>query len=703
MLTSARYHPALIENLPVKPADKNTLIFDRMGKINFMPLDLPALLITAGLDSSPQTVAIDPRELGNACILYAVAMREKIRIHADLPDDAEADNAEKRNKAEKRKEKITSALIRNMNAAIENRVDVAEEIYRSWQSLSQRKDLVRQLAVREAGQPNVADIPDRLDADNIPLLSGLVIRRSLLKLAGGKDNPGFHLLGQCFDLLIRNCLYIPFETHVKPSCWLFKLDNYIDFHLYHTDEHFTLSQQERAGLEAVQLQLQKELVQQSGQWLHTLKEYIRIEIEMAADECDIKSLSPAIKNLLAGEQEDFSKDEKIRDLLIRVRECLEMRRDTIVSMFNRDGNKADFSVGLFTQAVRHAIRKAALAMKLQFEPIEVLDIPSMQYTFSDLSFAIDQQVECVGISCYRTDLFEHTLLYMAGIEEFPPKCRFYPDSSVQNMHQHFTHFFLELDLASQSMKKLAAWLNGRYGEGTAELLPNHGKELHLPCIKLQLKTMIEQFLPDWHRAMVDRLTHNKRLKLAYQTLSSESGIGLDIITVMTASLGDPYGLKNSSHFFEALLLRAFDINDTLVLSNIFQSDSRIDSILDVDIMLRVSADTASRLVTSINRQFPLAAKLLPSIDGLDQQFISLDKQTFVSDAFITLIQNTLQRLSETDAEFMKTYQTLSGTYKAPASPLKKGIFSIFRKDEDNDKGSRHTNNSAQYNGRNNGL
>lgn len=461
---------------------------------------------------------------------------------------------------------------------------------------------------------------------------------------------------QSLNVLMGNSLGK--TMHVKPT---------IRELLFQLDRHFVVHSNKNQSEKWTQLQeqIQKELVIVTGDWLSNLKIYFDFEFKTVPKDCKKAALEMAFNNLLQGQFNNYCEDSSVSDFLEPFIPVLQMNKNTIDSFILREGDLKTIKVNLFHCGVHYVLRHIArdleielspdTTLQLDINPAALLNIRPHQYGFHSFAATINHLLQPFNININSAYIFEHTLLKLAGITEFPFDCKIssHNDTPATCYPFYCEYFHIKLGISAHSLKKLTNYLNQTYGDGTALIL-----QTKKSSFQMRLKTMLEAVLPDWNKVLITTFLKNPRILEAYQVSCAKAVIPLKQCLNFAENLLAPYPIKETSKagVFEILLLRAFGIKDIPLLGAKFSSFERIDAILDIDFSLAISAKNAKALVAAINKQFPHAAQIIhldTSSSIAARQHFAIDKKVFISDGFQLHLKKTLEYLISHDNDFVE--------------------------------------------------
>ncbi|STX28101.1 Uncharacterised protein [Legionella beliardensis] len=633
MPTNAHYFSSLAPN----PSNDSsyTLIFDYLGHINFYSLNVLQQINYQGVNQPINDIT-------NACILYAIAQKVDKEVGAADFCTWEA---------------VKDVLMANMNAAIMNREEVALEIFTSWQAFSQ---IVNTKGKPETDKNRLQPIPNF--PKQINSIIGTLLNEPLKKINSKQAiNPKDLIpLSLTLECITRNMAGAPFCLLLSEKNILFKLSRQMDAFLVSKLEEIqasSLSLQEKLQKKGeiqtsflpLQEKLQKDLVSQTGIWLTSLINFFDYELKgstITTFKSKIAELSKAINNLLSDEFSTLTGDDVIKQYIENLTRTMQLERMIVNSFIKRDNEIPNQLI--FQQATHFALRKAALNYDIALDPKVIFKFKPSYYDYNYFNLALGQLTNTIGITKHCINIFGYVLAQLAEINQFPTFCKIYENKTTHPNHlvSPTTHLFIELDLTLDNLIALVDNLNTRYGDKTASIAQSENP-FQNPRIKVDLPTLIEQILPDWHVCLINTLLAKNRIKEAYQNLSYYQNISLDYLLLLFQSQCTPLKKPFTPFIFVEILLTAFNIEEKPTYTHFFQSENRMDALFDIDIYLNISTAAANRLVSRINTAFPQAYATLQHTDidngsKIISQHISLDKQLFLDIEFQKHLSNTIR-------------------------------------------------------------
>lgn len=132
-----------------------------------------------------------------------------------------------------------------------------------------------------------------------------------------------------------------------------------------------------------------------------------------------------------------------------------------------------------------------------------------EHTYERLANELAKIVSPYNIDTNKCDIFEETLLKMAGVTEQPSSC------GLGKSQKTPMFFFFDLGLSYSAGFKFIRGINQKYGFGTLERSPdfNQGNTF---AIKAYLTTFIEKVLPDFKNYLAENLSVSERKKYLKQ-------------------------------------------------------------------------------------------------------------------------------------------------------------------------------------------
>ncbi|WP_131781070.1 hypothetical protein [Legionella gresilensis] len=648
MPTNAHYFPNLVPN---QPKDNSlTLIFDYLGKISFYSLNLLPTVNYPIAHNKSKTIALS--DITNASILYAVACSSR-----EVVGSANFCNIDI----------VQNVLIAKMNIAITNRKEVALEIISSWHKFAQFTQDNNKFSSNKSLLPTIEDFPEKINRVIYTLLTNQINQLKKEEAANKKlENKAkqskilkdLSQLSLTLECITRNMVGATFCLKLDIESLLFKLAKQVDAFVCHNTNN-----ELKNYFTPLQELLQREMIAHYGDWLHSLIEYLYIELsdnrppewdDSITDKESIDNvlnyssdLSNAIINLLKDEFSLSSNNSAVEEQLEATRQAMQLKKTFIDSLLKRDGLTAE-KIGLdrLQEATHYALTKAALNSHITIEPSAIHKFkPSYNYEY--VNFLLNHLSSLFGITQNQVNIFGFLLAKMAHISQFPTFCTIEGENSTRPDSLIFPaqNIIMKLDLSAKNTQALIDFLNINYGINTAT--PPVNPDTH---IKINLVTLIEKILPDCYQHLVLMLLKNDRIKEIYPQIAFYRTSIEDLLLPFQkqcTALRRPF----SYSLFAATLLKAFNIDANPSYIEMFRNENRTDALLDVDIYFGdMSLAVANELVKRMNASFPKAYATVHD-KSLDSelpnlyQHISFDKTLLSNHYFNNLIANKLKQIS----------------------------------------------------------
>lgn len=351
-----RPNPADLKDKKEAPQNK-TLMFDSTGKIN--------VFITGDVDqkikhTDPQSEGgntyleqINSNEITNAIILHVIAEREgKVIGSRDFNYEA-----------------VFEAIKKHISPSIANPDDVAREIYNSWHSLSSKGGLIRNVTegrvTVETSRPRGVALPSLSD---IPSFEGFLrgLMNAYLDTNLNDVNIELWSIKQSMELFLSTRAGLASNQNSGERALQAA---------YMIEQHKNSPANAKPENSARLNKLQAELLKETGEWLTSLKSYFELEIKNIFEDLSPgkrEAFKDALNNLLAGNLNNYSNDDEIKEALNGVKEYLNCGIDDLkyISMVQRDqkNHKPLPSLELFRAGIRFSIRRAASEQGIQLNP-----------------------------------------------------------------------------------------------------------------------------------------------------------------------------------------------------------------------------------------------------------------------------------------------------------------------------------------------
>ncbi len=299
---------------------------------------------------------------------------------------------------------------------------------------------------------------------------------------------------------------------------------------------------------------------------------------------------------------------------------------------------------------------------------EILNNYKWQDCVTKITSQLPRSASDANITFNNSDIFEHGLLKLAGIDgALMTLCKFYPS---QDANDNF--YIVEFKMRDGNINEFKNALNKQFGLGTVE---SHYSSRHGgTAFRIPYGIMIEDLLPEWKKA-VDKLLSSHSTVKAYQcAINNRKGIPtFEQICDKYRQIGSPYKLDiGKSNYIVATLLKFVNLYSEEVKSApiTIAEGQRMSGTVCMDLYLDLPLDKVKQFIDTLNKLIPSAAAELINEDteykgkpGKYRQ-VSIDRDAFAG-SIAEKVAETLKKLQVSEPQFIDTYQKQSGTYVAP--------------------------------------
>lgn len=263
----------------------------------------------------------------------------------------------------------------------------------------------------------------------------------------------------------------------------------------------------------------------------------------------------------------------------------------------------------------------------------------------------------------KTDIFEHSLLHIASIQEKPTECHFARSELTPQ------YFFLDLGLSRTSVLEFVNNLNKKFGTGFCEFTPQFNKD-NTYAVRVPLSALMKNMAVI--QIHIDQILSDERSLLAYRKYArGEKNCFNDFISNLKEITSSEGISIHKTDCFEMVLLKMFGCDEQLTRARFDTLDNDyIGRVLEVHAYFDISEKAAKNVVDQINKEFPSKREVAHFIRSnarieekgkVDLCEIVIDMSLLQSKEFLNRFKNKLNELAETEPFFIEQLKVQSGS------------------------------------------
>ena len=315
-------------------------------------------------------------------------------------------------------------------------------------------------------------------------------------------------------------------------------------------------------------------------------------------------------------------------------------------------------------------QQALSIMRARAEELNQFLLPYKAYFYSHLSSELNGHLKKYSVST-TSDIFEHSILRLASIDEPPRVCRFEDSKKTPQF------FFMDLGLSSSSIGALVENLQTRFGADICQHTPEFNRN-GLQAVRFSLEA-ISRNMPAIKESM-DAILSDARSLSAYQHYSRKEEPQYNDVVRKLMSITSKYGLSaQHTDCVEMILLHMFGCTEELKTARFREGDGYLGKMLDTHFCWDISEAASRALVDTINQQFPSQARFIRSDarvsdkGPIDLREIAIESRLLSSREFLALFEDTLNKLLEEQPLFIEKLRIQSGTLQKSSEAYARGL------------------------------
>ncbi len=299
----------------------------------------------------------------------------------------------------------------------------------------------------------------------------------------------------------------------------------------------------------------------------------------------------------------------------------------------------------------------ASLMQERANELNNLYLPYKTYKFRNFTEEMATHVQKFNINLTNTDIVEHSILRLGLIDENPTECHINPSQLTPQ------YFFIDFGLPVASIYKLVANLQRLFGNEFCQYTPQFNQN-YLQAIRFSLKLVSKNISSI--KETIDQILAEPRNLRAYQKYSRQESSYNKVVNEFSKIIED-LGITTKTDCVEMVLLEMFSCEEKLSTARFQPGKTYVAKILDTHFFFDISEDAAKKLVDRINQTFPHQAHFISANTRLAAKGdkilseISVENDLLLSQAFLFMFKETLNKLAENNPLLIEKLRIQSGT------------------------------------------
>ena len=307
-------------------------------------------------------------------------------------------------------------------------------------------------------------------------------------------------------------------------------------------------------------------------------------------------------------------------------------------------------------------------MKARAKELGDLYLPLKIYTYDHLIADLERQLRLFGInSTADNDIFEHSLLRLASIDEDPSQCLFERSKRTPE------NCFVDLGISRDSAIRFVENLQTRFEGGLCQYTPEFNQPRRGQAIRFSLM-LLSKYMPQILQSITEILSDSRNLE-AYRRYCSHEKPLIHEVGSNFDQIGRRFGISISkTDCAERVFLKMFGCEEKPLISPWQVGKGYVGRMMDVRFFLGISENTAIQIINTMHRLFPDLEPSSASIVSTDTRIsdvtyceIQLSGTFLCSGPFLSLFEKTLEALAEEEPLYIDSLRFKAGVLKRDLS------------------------------------